>query len=707
MKAKSNLFRIRIVYGLALAVLGLSLAPVTTAASNFTDANWSSMGGVPGVDGGVWATAIDGSGNLYIAGFFSRVGDVMANSIAKWNGNSWAPLGSGTEYDVMALAVSGSEIYAAGAFFTDGGVANQPARWDGNQWSPLGSGVGDTVRALAVSGSNVYAGGHFGIAKWDGTRWSPFGGINGSVYSLAVSGSDVYAGGGFTNASGVAANHIAKWDGSKWSALGSGMNGWVYSLAVSGSDLYVGGTFTIAGGVAATNIAKWDGSNWSALGSGIGQLGGNFYFGVSALAVSGSDVYAGGQFTNAGGVSANYIAKWDGRNWLALSSGMNGGVASLAVLGRAVYAGGFFTAAGGNAANGIAKWDESNWSALTSGSGIGGGGSFRNPPVAALTASGNNIYTGGSFTTAGRAEANGIAKWNGTNWSALGLGIRFARGDFPNIEHVSALAVLGDKLYAAGMFWEFMNRDGGVAAVRNIAQWDGSNWSALSSGLHLAESSCCPDVNALAVLGSDLFAAGYFTMAGGIPANNIAKWNGSSWSALGAGVWGSVSALAVSGSDLYVGGSFTTAGGVAATNIAKWNGSSWSALGAGIGVGEPSWAGVIALAVSGNDLYVGGNFITAGDSQASNIAKWDGNSWSALGSGLNGFVWALAVSGSDVYAGGRFTNAGGVAVNSIAKWNGSSWSALGSGVGPHSVSGPLCTRWQCLAATCMSEEISI
>jgi hypothetical protein len=120
---------------------------------------------------------------------------------------------------------------------------------------------------------------------------------------------------------------------------------------------------------------------------------------------------------------------------------------------------------------------------------------------------------------------------------------------------------------------------------------------------------------------------------------------------------GSVYALAVSGSDLYVGGEFTTAGGIAANKIAKWDGNTWSALGSGMG-GDDIHARVFALAASGSDLYAGGYFTMAGGNAARNIAKWDGSSWSALGAGMNENVYALAVSGSDLYAGGRFHDGG-------------------------------------------------
>src|SRR6266481_5137177 len=92
-------------------------------------------------------------------------------------------------------------------------------------------------------------------------------------------------------------------------------------------------------------------------------------------------------------------------------------------------------------------------------------------------------------------------------------------------------------------------------------------------------------------------------------------------------------------------GLFTTAGGTAVTNIAKWNGSSWSALSTGMD------SDVEALAVSGSNVYAGGWFTAAGGSAAKHIAEWNGSNWTALGSGMNNYVLAMVASGSDVYVG--------------------------------------------------------
>jgi hypothetical protein len=129
------------------------------------------------------------------------------------------------------------------------------------------------------------------------------------------------------------------------------------------------------------------------------------------------------------------------------------------------------------------------------------------------------------------------------------------------------------------------------------------------------------------------------------------------------GLNNTVYAIAVSGTNVYVGGAFTTAGGLSASRIARWNGSTWSALGSGVD------STVRAIMVSGSDLYVAGAFTNAGPALVNRIAKWNSSGWSALGSGVDGTVRTIAVSGSDVYVGGYFTTAGGKGSYDFGIWH--------------------------------------
>jgi trimeric autotransporter adhesin len=289
--------------------------------------------------------------------------------------------------------VSGTNLYVGGVFSGTGkgGVADGVAQWNGNTWSLLGTGIDGGVRALAMVGTNLYAGGQFRI--------------------------------------GAGAN-IAEWNGSSWLPLGAGINGnGVFALAVSGANLYVAGDFTAAGGLLISDIAQWNGSSWSAVGSSYTAEQPLPFRPVQSLAVVGGYLYAGGLFTSVGGnINASYIARWNGANWSALTggtgSGLNGEVNAVLVSGNSLYLGGRFSQAGGVAANCVVQWDGSNWSPLGSGfpaSGPDGPG----PYVSALAVSSNLLYVGGDFWLGGGfgVVANGIAAWNGTNWSALGEGI--------------------------------------------------------------------------------------------------------------------------------------------------------------------------------------------------------------------------------------------------------------------------------------------
>ncbi|MCW5551526.1 MAG: hypothetical protein KIS67_05090 [Verrucomicrobiae bacterium] len=548
----------------------------------------------------VLALAVSGS-DLYAGGWFSTAGGVATGGVAKWNGSGWSALGSGINRSGWTLAVSGGDLYVGTTPLQTNGIA----KWDGTNWLVLDSSPG-YIYGLAVLGNDLYAGGGRGVARWNGSNWlNIFREFCTEVFALAAAGNELYAltGNGCTVGT---LNVVTKWNGTNWSNVGiiGGDEGdFVSALAVSGEIVFVGGWFgDVNGYVPAQNIARWNATNWSSVALGAEIAHGYDYYDplVTTLAMSGNDVYAGGGFRVRNGNSNGNVAKWNGNGWTALGTGMRGAVRVLAVNGEDLYAGSDWWPAGDFPPDSFsAKWNGSGWSAL--GSGV-------NSSVFALAVAGNELYAGGSFTIPG----NCIAKWNGTNWFALGSGMEGSGGAFDPLV-VRALAVSGNNVYAGGSFV----RAGGVPAY-NIAKWNGTNWSALGSGL----GGSYPEVRTLAVLGMDLYAGGYFTTAGGVPASYIARWDGTHWSALGLGLNAPVHALGVCGGDLFVGGGFTRAtnnGGatIAVNGIAKWNGTNWSALGSGVG----DYSYIRTLAVSGKDLYAGGEFITAGGKVSAYVAR--------------------------------------------------------------------------------------
>ena len=685
-------------------------------------AHWSNVGGGIGGVGApntlpfaaAMAVFDDGSGPaLFVGGNFSTAGGVPALNIAKWDGVHWSAVGNGLGSApgvyapfVNALAVfddgQGSALYAGGSFESSGGTMLKGiAKWDGTNWLPVGSGVhvnnGDSVLCLRVcdlgSGPRLYAGGRFqsmnghsahGLARWDGSTWSALGsGVNGGVNSLCTfadaSGLALYVGGSFNTAGGITSYGLARWSGTSWSGIaGTLIGSWlVRSLATfddgTGSALYVGGNLSNPAGMGSAGIVKWTGTQWYAVGGGV-----NGYLSAAALVVhddgSGPSLFVGGDFPYARGVYAGGAAKWNGTQWSTLggdASAIPDTILALAThdsgSGPSLYAAVANDLAIGPQVRGVRMWNGSGWSWIASAT---NGNSLVNTLASFDGGTGARLFAGGSFLALDGVAAQGIAQWDGQQWSPLGTGLGTTLGSGGSA-HVAALCVhddgSGPALYAGGRF----DSAGGVPAY-SIARWNGTQWSPVGTGFGPPSSPwVINEVQSLAVHddghGPALYAAGSFAMAMGAPADFIAKWDGTQWSQVGCLATDSISVVSAlvsyddgSGPKLYACGSFDSIGGNAANGLARWDGVQWSEFGGGV-TGVSQAAAVYSMCVfddgGGSRLFVSGDFDHAGGQSANRIARWDGQAWTGMQSGLDAPASAMTVFDDGVH-GSRLCAAG-------------------------------------------------
>jgi hypothetical protein len=231
-------------------------------------------------------------------------------------------------------------------------------------------------------------------------------------------------------------------------------------------------------------------------------------------------------------------------------------------------AGGYNNAGNGQAIReGIQLWNGSSLVSLNGGVTVNG--AYDGAVYAITTDPSNNVYAGGSFTTANGGTktptSSKVAKWNGTTWSAVGT------GSTSGTIYALAFDKNTNNLYAGGDFTQI----GGVSAIR-VARWDGTNWYPMGSGMNNTVRSLVFDSY------GNLYAGGAFTRADGLSANGIARWNLSlnNWAAIGTGLSNSSGGTATvytiannpttNQSKITLGGNFLTAGGLTTNLLADY-----------------------------------------------------------------------------------------------------------------------------------------
>ena len=340
--------------------------------------------------------------------------------------------------------------------------------------------------------------------------------------------------------------------------------------------------------------------------------------------------------------------------------------------GGKIYIAGEFTACNEVVVNNIAVWDPitNTFEPLGSPPGTSVGSEIWDMDFAPN----GDLIVVGRFSRAGSEFAPNVARWDGSSWSRIGQ-------DFFNstVAAVEIDPISGD-IYVGGFFTQLFLSDGGSLQVNRIAVWDGSAWTALGAGLD-------GTVRALKFVGGTLYVGGDFSQAGAQPAQHIASWDGAQWSALGVGTDRTVSNLETDGTNLFVGGFFISAGGISTGSLAQWDGSQWSSI------DGPCCFGAMDFAAG--KLFVTGGFSQVGGVSMPRVAIWDGSSWTGTAdpSAFRSSGTAIWSNGNDILVGGRFSVIGtfapdnypaeGTFANRIARFDSTTqqWGAIGNGEG--------------------------
>lgn len=516
----------------AMAVLGSEL---------FIGGTFSSVGGVSLTsrlakwDGTTWLAAGAGfnstsvpTGGLVVAGSSLFVG--RGTQAQKWDGTAWSNVGPVTTSIIGIATQDGINVYVVGG--------TTCRHWNGSTWTTLKT-FDEAATDIAMLGSDVYVGGQFTnyLERWDGSAWHTVGGNSMTTYTTKLFnvGGAVFMCGDFTSIDGVKTPKLARWSGSAWSSifedLDGGLSGEGYSIVELNGKIYVSGAFTTAGAIAANQIACYDKTTntWSALpGSPGGTLithNGELYvcyftdtpappypmtiakwtgsawittgnleaslFG--SMASFGGVLYAFGDISTANGTPINHIAKWNGTSWSDAGAGLvlnaDSYVQSMCQVGSQLYASTFNDISVPELQTShILQWNGSAWVTHTSNI---------TPLVNCMTAMGSDLVIGGLINSInGTPCGNNVARWNGTNWSALGAGVAIDGS-------VNVLKYTHGLLYA-----------GSQNAIEPLHEWNGSTWEQVGGGPNR-------DVWDMTVLGDELFVTGNFTEAGWDPVNEV------------------------------------------------------------------------------------------------------------------------------------------------------------------------------------------
>ncbi|MFN4993780.1 MAG: hypothetical protein ACK5FU_03920, partial [Bacteroidota bacterium] len=610
----------------------------------------------------VFVSIPDGNGGWFIGGDFSQVGDSARQRVAHINAqgrvSSWRVRNCNGQ--VRALLLDGNRLFIGGSFTVIGDSAR-------NRIAVVNALTGvvevdfkhrnfnSQVNVIKKVANTLYMGGNF-------TRY-----INNKTYAAEM------------DMAGIVNPLFPRTNGEVRKVISDGNGGW-----------YVAGNFSMIGDSTRSRVAHVNASGR------VSSWNPNVNNAVNALELSNGVLYLGGEFTTVGGQTRNRIAAVDAitgvlKSW---NPNLNDAVFTLKIVNNQLYVGGFFTTIGALTRFRLASFDTASAVATA-------WNPSPNGPIFDIELVNNNIFVGGDFT-----NISGVSRSRGASFNISSGSINSWN---PNANAaIRALKVLGDKIFIGGDFtWvgitPNINRTY-LAALDTITGNPRTGFNSVTNS----------SVYEISALNDKILVGGFFSVIGGANQSNIALLDTSTgnfvntWRASANNL---VRSIEVSGTRIFAGGTYTEIGEDRVRDYAialdintlapkPWNPSLNSAayaiehregliyiggqfsqvntnatlLNRGYAVAFDTLTGtcvtafnaglnnqVLTLNLSGDKLYLGGSFTTAGGQTRNRAAAFDlrTNTITPFNPNVNSTVWAINQTGSKVFLGGDFTNLGG------------------------------------------------
>lgn len=278
----------------------------------------------------------------------------------------------------------------------------------------------------------------------------------------------------------------------------------------------------------------------------------------------------------------------------------------------------------------------------------------------------NELIVAGDFTAIGGIVAHSIAKWNGTNWSNIGVGNFLNSKVKDMVVYNNKLYFTADKLYVWDgtllIAFDYIEPNTSYNGIRGsdlhifngnlyilgdspstsyIFKYDGSNVTTIQGG-----GNCLGDLNNVLYCGGD---------------GGLSKFENNVWTSVNGITTSSPKILNIVryNNELYALGEFNSLGGLTVNNLAKYNGTNW------INVSSPLMTNIYTNSLSGynlglnhlkvinNELYLAHSFTTnSGTTSSAPVIKFNGSQWSSVATNYTLYGGTVHSYNNNLYCGG-------------------------------------------------------